>query len=120
MNYEVEPVYHRSQSCWSLLFTDQAIPWEYFSDGVEVYPLCVAEDGRLKAAFMRNEPGAVVPEHLHQGYEYILLLSGSESDAKNTYHAGDFIANPPNSSHQVTTGTGNMVLIIWEAPIQFK
>lgn len=104
---------------WSLVFEDRAIPWQPFSPGVEVFPLCTGDNGDLKAALMRNAPGAEVPEHVHQGYEFILVLAGAESDARATYKAGDFIANPPGSRHAVRTEQGNTVLIVWTAPIQF-
>lgn len=104
---------------WSLAFADRAIPWQAFSPGVDVFPLCTTEDGSLKAALMRNAPGAAVPEHVHQGHEFILVLTGSESDAMATYQAGDFIANPPGSRHRVWTEQGNTVLIVWELPVRF-
>ena len=104
---------------WSLNFEDRNIPWQSFAPGVDIFPLCKTEDGSVKAALMRNAPGAEVPEHVHQGYEFILLLAGSESDARATYRAGDFIANPPGSSHRLWSDEGNTVLIIWEASVQF-
>lgn len=111
--------HHPGAGFWSLHFEDQEIPWQPFSPGVDVYPLCVSPEHHLKAALMRNAPGAKVPEHVHEGYEYILVLSGSETDARATYRAGDFIANAPGSTHEVTTATGNVVLIIWEQPVRF-
>lgn len=104
---------------WSLTFEDKNIPWEPFSPGVEIFPLCKEKNGDMKAALLRNAPGAIVPEHIHQGYEFIMVLSGSERDAEGTYHAGDFVFNPPGSSHSLVSDEGNTVLIVWEAPIRF-
>lgn len=119
MNRHLNWVNNSAHQYWSLAFEDLNVPWQPFSPGVEVFPLCTSDDGTLKAALMRNAPGAEVPEHVHQGYEFILVLSGSETDARATYHAGDFIANPPGSRHRLHSDTGNTVLIVWEAPIQF-
>lgn len=104
---------------WALTFEDRGIPWQSFSPGVEIFPLCTAENGDMKAALLKNTPGARVPEHVHQAYEFILVLSGSERDAQGTYQAGDFVANPPGSRHSLVSDSGNTVLIVWESPIRF-
>lgn len=119
MTDKPEDLINSLSNYWSLTFEDRNIPWQPFSPGVDIFPLCTAANGVLKAAIMRNEPGAIVPEHIHQGYEFILVLSGSERDARGTYRAGDFVANPPGSRHSLVSDDGNTVLIVWEAPIRF-
>lgn len=93
------------------------IAWEPFRDGVRVHWLYrTAPDGPA-AAFLRYEPGAAVPTHLHAGYEHITVLAGSQSDARGTYPAGSLVINPPGTRHAVASAEGCLVLIVWERPV---
>ena len=91
-------------------------PWEPFRDGVEIYRLYKNDMG-ASAALLRYESGAKVPYHSHSGYEHIFVLSGSQSDANGKYTKGSVIINPPNTSHQVHSEEGCIVLIVWERPV---
>ena len=70
------------------------------------------------AALIRYRPGAKVPLHHHDGYEHIIVLSGSQSDESGTYEQGTCIINPPGSSHSVRSETGCLVLAIWDHPVR--
>ncbi|MBD2176829.1 cupin domain-containing protein [Pseudanabaena sp. FACHB-1998] len=91
-------------------------PWEAFREGVEIYRL-YKDDTGASAALLRYEAGAKVPHHSHSGYEHIFVLSGSQSDAHGKYTKGSVIINPPNTSHQVQSEEGCIVLIVWERPV---
>lgn len=104
---------------WSLSVQLHAIPWQPFADGVDIHPLHTTESGDIKVALLRNAPGVAVPEHQHGGYEFILVLSGSEYDEHGKYDVGDLVINPPGSIHAVKSDEGNVVLVIWETPVTF-
>lgn len=95
------------------------LPWQPFREGVEIYPLYKDEskENGASAALLRYQAGAKVPYHSHGGYEHILVLSGSQSDADGLYPKGSFVINSPNTSHQVSSEEGCVVLIVWEKPV---
>lgn len=104
---------------WSLAPRDLAdVPFQRFRDGVEIYVLHEAPDG-ARAALLRYAPGAEVPPHRHQGYEYIHVLEGEQADERGSYAAGSFVVNEPGSSHRVVSRQGCVVLIIWQLPVVF-
>jgi len=92
------------------------LPWEPFREGVEIYPLYKNDMGS-SAALLRYEAGAKVPHHAHTGYEHIFVLSGSQSDANGKYTKGSVVINSPDTSHQVFSEEGCVVLIVWERPV---
>ena len=93
--------------------------WRVLRPGVEICELYQGAFGNPTAALLRYTPGAEVPTHVHQGAEFILVLSGSQSDENGVYPAGSVIANPPDTSHHVTSSAGCIVLAIWEKPVKF-
>ena len=109
----------RFSDLWRLDVHFADIPWRPFAEGVDIFPLRQERDGAVKAALLRNAPGAMVEMHRHQGYEYLLVLSGQESDENGDYDAGTLVINPPGSCHQVRSHGGNIVLAIWEKPVVF-
>jgi len=93
-------------------------PWEALREGVEVQYLHRVLTQPV-AALLRYQPGARVPAHRHQGVEFVHILSGSQRDAHGVYCAGSFKVNLPESVHDVISDDGCLVLIIWEAPVEF-
>lgn len=94
----------------------QQLPWQPFRDGVEIYRL-YGDGTESAAALLRYQPGASVPHHDHQGFEHILILSGSQTDQNGEHTAGTLVINPPSSNHSVVSESGCIVLAIWEKPI---
>jgi len=93
--------------------------WEPLRAGIAVSWLYRNGDHGPAAAFLRYEPGARVPHHLHAGYEHVLVLSGSQTDRNGRHQAGALVINPPGTSHEVVSEEGCLVLIIWERPVVF-
>ena len=93
--------------------------WEYLKDGVDIHR--IYEDGAdgPSAALLRYSAGAVVPMHMHKGYEHILILSGSQTDGKQVYKKGALVINAPGSRHRIVSHSGCVVLAIWQAPVEF-
>jgi len=76
-----------------------------------------ADSGRV--ALLRYAPGAEVPAHRHEGYEFIYVLEGEQSDERGSYSAGSFVINEPGVSHRVVSVGGCVVLIHWQRPVVF-
>lgn len=95
------------------------ITWEPLRDGVEVGWIYGKDSPGPRAALLRYQPGATVPEHEHLGYEHIFVLSGAQSDGTRTYQAGTFTVFPPGWSHTVTSADGCVVLAVWTGPLRF-
>ena len=89
--------------------------FEYFRDGVEI---CRLVPGEPELALLRYQPGALVPRHLHQGMETILVLEGSQSDENGLYPTGTLVTNPEGSIHSVWSDEGCVVLIQWTRPVK--
>ena len=104
---------------WSLRLEDIAsLRFQDLRPGVEIHVLHDASDG-ARAAILRYAPGASVPAHRHEGYEYIYVLDGAQSDEWGSYSAGTFVINEPDMTHRVSSATGCVVLIIWQRPVTF-
>lgn len=94
------------------------LKWQVLRDKVEIFPLYEEKDG-AKAAFLRFAPGALIPEHIHTGYEHIFVLKGLQEDKFSSYSEFDFVIFTPNSSHKVSSEQGGLAIAIWEKPIKF-
>ncbi|MBE9113913.1 cupin domain-containing protein [Nodosilinea sp. LEGE 07298] len=99
---------------------DPELAWESFRPGVDIHRLYPAVPDGAAAALLRYQPGASVPYHLHTGFEHILVLSGSQTDANGTYPAGTLVINPPDTRHTVSSPEGCIVLAIWAKPVQIE
>jgi len=100
--------------------TQHKIDWQYFREGIEIYPLSFHDSNTPASALLRYQPGAEVPSHKHPGYEHILILSGSQQDEKGSYKKGTLLISPPGSQHSVKSKQGCIVLAIWEKAVQFN
>ena len=93
-------------------------PWEILREGIEIQYLHRVS-AQPVAALLRYQPGARVPAHRHVGVEFVHILSGSQRDANGVYRAASFKVNLPDTVHDLVSVEGGVVLIIWEAPVQF-
>lgn len=93
--------------------------WQAFREDVDIFRLY--GDGKTgpTAALLRFHAGSRVPTHTHEGFEHILVLSGSQVDENSRSERGDLIVNPPGTSHTVLSETGCIVLAIYEKPVRF-
>lgn len=91
-----------------------------FRPGVEIADLSGRPEVGAEIALLRYAPGATVPEHLHRGFELILVLSGSQSDDQGTYPAGTVVINRRGQRHRVWRDEGCVVLIAWQHPVELS
>jgi anti-sigma factor ChrR (cupin superfamily) len=93
--------------------------WRPFRPGVDIHRLYGDGKAGPAAALLHYAPGAAIPYHLHQGYEHIYVLQGSQVDCRGTHRAGTLVVNPPGTGHDVSSPDGCVVLVIWERPVDF-
>jgi anti-sigma factor ChrR (cupin superfamily) len=94
----------------------EQFPWQPFREGIEIHRL-YGDDSGAAAALLRYQPGASVPGHNHEGFEHVLVLSGSQTDSNGEHMSGTLVINPPGTGHSVVSEGGCIVLAIWEKPI---
>ena len=63
---------------------------------------------------LRYKPGARGPRHRHAGWERVILISGSQADARGLLKAGDVALNAPGTEHDVYSEEGCVALLVWE------
>jgi len=96
---------------------EKTFDWKPFRPGVEIARIYNTPEGGCSAAFLKYQPGASVPLHMHGGWEHIFILKGSQVDRSGEQLAGSVVINPPGSSHTVASPNGCIVLIVWEKPV---
>ena len=104
---------------FNLLEHEEKIPWTYFRDGVDIHRFYGDGVTGPTAALIRFRREARVPMHLHEGWEHILVLSGSQTDQNGTIGPGTLRIHPPGTYHSVVSAAGCIVLAIYEKPVRF-
>ena len=56
--------------------------------------------------------------HEHEGYEHILVLSGSQRSKQHCNRRR--MINPPGTRHNIVSEAGCIVLAIYEKPVRFR
>jgi anti-sigma factor ChrR (cupin superfamily) len=97
-----------------------AISWQPFRDGVDIYRLYGDRASGPTAALIRFRVEGRIPMHKHQGYEHIFVLFGSQRDQNSTATAGTLMINAPGTRHSVVGEAGCIVLAIYEKPVKFE
>jgi anti-sigma factor ChrR (cupin superfamily) len=97
-----------------------AIPWQPFRNGIDIHRLYGDGVSGPTAALIRFREKGSVPMHEHEGYEHILVLSGSQRDQNSTATAGTLMINPPGTRHSIVSEAGCIVLAIYEKPVRFR
>ena len=94
------------------------LTWEPLREGIDISRIYSTPSGPA-LAFVRFEPGAILPRHDHDGFEHILILRGGQQDDNGDHQTGALILHPPGTSHQVASRDGCVVLAYWEKPVRF-
>jgi anti-sigma factor ChrR (cupin superfamily) len=98
---------------------EHEIAWEPYKKGVDIFRLYGDGITGPTAALIRYGEHGEVPMHEHDGYEHILILSGSQQDEHGIFKAGTLVINPPGTRHKVHSDAGCIVLAIYEKPVRF-
>jgi anti-sigma factor ChrR (cupin superfamily) len=118
---EPAPIFSRLElkNLFQIAENADAIPWQPFRDGVDIYRLYGDGVSGPTAALIRFRDESRIPMHEHQGYEHILVLSGSQRDQNSTAIVGTLMINAPGTRHSVVGEAGCIVLAIYEKPVKF-
>ncbi len=100
-------------------FDDPALVWQDFRDGVDILPLYGNPQQGCFCALLRYHRGAQIPRHMHTGTEFLFILRGSQRDERGEYRQGTFLVNPTDTSHEIASEEGCIVLAVWEKPVKF-
>lgn len=93
--------------------------WEPFRPGIEIHRLYGDGVTGPTAALLRYLENCAIPPHIHEGYEHILVLCGSQEDEYGQIDAGTLRIHPPGSPHRGIGFAGCIVLAIYEKPVRF-
>lgn len=95
------------------------ISWVPFRDGVEIHRLYGDGISGPTAGLLRFRRDSVVPLHIHEGYEHLLILAGTQQDANGVLSPGTLRIHPPGTRHSVTGHAGCILLAIYEKAVSF-
>lgn len=93
--------------------------WKPFHPGIESALVYETPGNGPAAMLLRYQPGARAPAHHHEGFENILILSGSQTDERGRHPAGSLLVHAPGTDHHVHSEDGCLVLAIWEKRVRF-
>ncbi len=80
--------------------------WEPLEPGIDSKTLW-----NDRTSLLRCAPGAVMPGHLHEGKEHLLVLSGDLIIGGRAFLSGDYVVSPEGYDHFFhTTRTGCLLL----------
>lgn len=96
----------------------QDIPWQPLGLGVDHVDLSV--EGGSRAMLLRVPEGRAVPQHTHEGNEYVLVLQGGFSDAHGHFVRGDVEASDDSVDHRPVADVGEdcICLAVTDAPLK--
>ena len=92
------------------------IDWEAWAPGLEVKILTRGPAGEPETFLMRMQPGAVVPQHLHDRAEECLVIEGDLEHEGETLGPGDFTIARPGGVHAEMVSRGGGLLYVRYLP----
>lgn len=123
------PPHHRDRELRLGFDTDMSIPDDVeFSpyqvglrEGVWIHVLFdeTQDDERgADMAFLKYEPGAFIPGHVHMGFETVLVLQGDYIENGISYKPGQLIVRAPGTCHSMASKNGCLILASRYVPVQ--
>jgi len=96
------------------------IPWQPTSfPGIEIKVLMEDKETGMMTSLTRLAPGAVLPDHTHEGIEQSWVLEGSLEDHEGAVTAGNYVWRPAGSRHAARAPDGALVLGFFQKPNTF-
>lgn len=96
------------------------LDWQPFRDGVEIHRFYGDGLTGPSAVLLRFLKACPIPRHFHEGYEHLLVLSGSQRDEHGEITPGTLRIHAPGTSHEVFAEEGCLLLAIYEKPVRFE
>lgn len=69
-------------------------------------------------AFLRYQPNAYVPGHVHMGYESVLVLQGEYIENGVKFPPGSLVVRAPGTSHSMASEKGCVILASRYLPVK--
>ncbi len=103
----------------ALHFDWRSLDWRRGTPGLRVARL--KDESEEHIWLLHAEPGAVLPEHTHEGAELTLVLRGAYVAAAEQYAVGDIDENDEQVTHQpIVTADGDCLsLLVFEGRLQY-
>jgi anti-sigma factor ChrR (cupin superfamily) len=86
--------------------------WETVWPGGRIKRLFTTPEGVLRSFLLELEPGNVVPDHPHVGYEECMVIRGDLVNDGVTLGPGDYVRARPSTDHQGLYTTGGCLCMI--------
>ena len=100
--------------------TVDELPWQETSfPGVEMKVLMEDKETGMMTSLTRLAPGAVLPDHTHEGIEQSWVLEGTLEDHEGAVTAGNYVWRPAGSRHVARSPDGAVVLGFFQKPNTF-
>ncbi len=107
------------RNLFDIVANQDQYPWEHFREGVDIHRLYGDGLNGPTAALLRFGENSPIPPHVHEGYEHIIVLQGSQTDETGTIQKGTLRVHAPGTVHTGTAEAGCIVLAIYEKPVKF-
>jgi len=93
-----------------------SVPWIDTAPGNKMKVLYHDPATDMLTILTRLEPGAGIPEHIHEDLEQTLVLEGSLVDHEGACTAGNFVIRAKGSSHAPVAPNGCTMLVFFMKP----
>ena len=93
-------------------------PWIQTGPGNRMKVLYHDPATGLLTIISKLEPGAGIPEHMHEDLEQTLVLEGSLVDAEGACTAGNFVIRAKGSRHAPVAPQGCTMLVFFMKPTE--
>jgi len=99
--------------------TDDA-NWKSLGAGVETAEIPLPGDSGHRAFLLRVAAGRAVPQHTHDGNEYVLVVDGSYTDEIGYFGPGDIAICDGSVTHKPVAGSERACtcLVVVDAPVR--
>ncbi len=106
-----------SLSALASRFVDiDSVPWIDTAPGNKMKVLYHDPATDMLTILTKLEPGAGIPEHLHEDLEQTLVLEGSLEDHEGACTAGNFVVRAKGSRHAPVAPNGCTMLVFFMKP----
>lgn len=93
-----------------------SVPWIDTAPGNKMKVLYHDPATDMLTILTKLEPGAGIPEHLHEDIEQTLVLEGSLEDHEGACTAGNFVVRAKGSRHAPVAPNGCTMLVFFMKP----
>lgn len=100
----------------SRFVTIESVPWVELAPGNKMKVLYHDPATDMLTILTRLEPGAGIPEHVHEDLEQTLVLEGSLVDEEGACTAGNFVIRAKGSHHAPVAPEGCTMLVFFMKP----